>query len=79
MTPINILSGFRKTGIQPFNPSEVNDRQLAPSLAVTVPKVDGPSVQKDPTDSSSCHILTLLKFVRVIFPHVQVTSYVRVV
>ena len=55
MTPINILSGFRKTGIHPFNPSEVNDRQLAPSLAVTVPKVDGPSVQKDPTDTSSCH------------------------
>ena len=26
MTPINILSGFRKTGIHPFNPSEVNDR-----------------------------------------------------
>jgi hypothetical protein len=34
-TPVNILSGFRKTGIYLFNPSSVNDRQLAPSMAVT--------------------------------------------
>ena len=27
-TPVNVLSGFKKTGIYPFNPSSVNDRQL---------------------------------------------------
>ena len=31
-TPLNILSGFKKTGIYPFNPGEIRDRQLAPSL-----------------------------------------------
>ena len=33
-TPVNILSGFKKTGIYSFNPSSVNDRQLAPSTAL---------------------------------------------
>ena len=32
--PVNILSGFKKCGIYPLNPGEVNDRQLAPSKAV---------------------------------------------
>jgi len=31
LTPLYILAGFKKTGIYPINPSEVNDRQLAPS------------------------------------------------
>ena len=34
-TPVNVLSGFKKTGIYPFNPSSVDDRQLAPSNAVS--------------------------------------------
>ena len=34
-TPVNILSGFKKTGIYPFNPSSVDDRQLAPSNALS--------------------------------------------
>ena len=34
-TPVNILSGFTKTGIYPFNPSSVDDRQLAPSNALS--------------------------------------------
>ena len=33
-TPVNIFSGFKKTGIYPFNPSAVDDRQLAPSTAL---------------------------------------------
>ena len=33
-TPLNILSGFKKTGIYPFNPGEISDRQLAPSSAL---------------------------------------------
>ena len=32
-TPVNVLSGFKKAGVYPFNPSEVDDRQLAPSTA----------------------------------------------
>ena len=31
VTPINILSGFKKSGISPLNPSEVSDRMLAPA------------------------------------------------
>ena len=34
-TPVNVLSGFRNTGIYPFNPSSVDDRQLAPSKALS--------------------------------------------
>ena len=41
-TPLNILSGFKKWGIQPLNPREVSDRSLAPSKAVSVQ----PSVSK---------------------------------
>ena len=33
-TPLNILGGFKKAGIFPFNPGEVSDRQLAPSKAL---------------------------------------------
>ncbi len=32
-TLLNIMSGFRKCGMFPFNPSAVDDRQLAPSKA----------------------------------------------
>ena len=35
-TPLNILGGFKKTGIYPFNP-EASDRQLAPSKALKKP------------------------------------------
>ena len=34
-THVNVLSGFKKTGIYPFNPSAVDDKQLAPSNAVS--------------------------------------------
>ena len=30
-TPLNVMSGFKKSGIFPLNPSEVTDRQLATS------------------------------------------------
>ena len=36
-TPLNILGGFKKAGIFPFNPGEVSDRQLAPSKALKKP------------------------------------------
>ena len=38
LTPLNILSGFKKCGIHPLNPGEVKDRQLAPSKAVRFKK-----------------------------------------
>ena len=37
ITPVNILSGFRKSGIFPLNPSEVSDRMLAPSIVSNPP------------------------------------------
>ena len=37
-TPVNVLSGFKKAGVYPFNPSEVDDRQLAPSTAFQTEK-----------------------------------------
>ena len=42
-TPLKILSGFRKCGLQPFNPGEVSDRQLGPSKGVT----PSPNPQQD--------------------------------
>ena len=36
-TPLNILAGFIKAGIYPFNPEEVGDRQIAPSKALKAP------------------------------------------
>ena len=35
LTPVNIMSGFKKTGIYPLNPGEVTDRQVAPSALFT--------------------------------------------
>ena len=32
-TPVNIMSGFRKSGIYPLNPGAIDDRDLAPSKA----------------------------------------------
>lgn len=37
-TPVNILSGFKKTGVYPLNPGEVCDRMLAPSKSVNKQK-----------------------------------------
>lgn len=35
LTPVNILSGFKKCGIYPLNLGEVTDRQVAPSTLFT--------------------------------------------
>ena len=35
LTPVNVMSGFKKCGIHPLNPGEISDRQLAPSKAFT--------------------------------------------
>ena len=33
VTPVNIMAGFKKSGVYPLNPGEVTDRQIAPSIA----------------------------------------------
>ena len=49
-TPVNILSGFKKTGVYPFNPSVVDDRQLAPSTAFQTEK----PIPTGTADEASC-------------------------
>ena len=46
VTPVNIMSGFKKIGAFPLNPGEVTDRYLAPSKALYKP-------QNESLDSSS--------------------------
>ncbi|SMN12559.1 hypothetical protein SPBRAN_1768 [uncultured Candidatus Thioglobus sp.] len=52
VTPINILSGFKKSGISPLNPGEVSDRMLAPA------KVLKPN-SKSPPPNFSAEQITL--------------------
>jgi len=49
-TPVNVLSGFKKAGVYPFNPSEVNDRQLVPSTVFQTEK----SIPTGTADEASC-------------------------
>ena len=37
-TPVNIMSGYRKSGVYPLNPGAIDDRDLAPSKAFQCPK-----------------------------------------
>ena len=43
MTPVNIMAGFRKAGAYPLNPGVIDDRQVAPSLAMR-PSTKSPSL-----------------------------------
>ena len=54
-TPLNIMSGFKKRGIYPFNPSAVEDRQTDPSKAFRSQKPeDKPQpVGEQPSDPGS--------------------------
>ena len=49
VTPVNILSGFKKSGIFPLNPSEVSDRMLAPSVNFNPSTSDSASSSASPT------------------------------
>jgi hypothetical protein len=40
ITPVNIMSGFKKCGIYPLNPGEVTDRQIAPSTLYSRPVME---------------------------------------
>ncbi len=62
MTPLNIMSGFKKCGIYPLNPGEIIDRQLAPSKAVqpkkSLPCSSSDSVLSSSLSSSDCQSAT---------------------
>ena len=49
-TPVNILSGFKKMGVYPFNPNAVDDWQLAPSAAFQTEK----PIPTSNADEASC-------------------------
>lgn len=44
VTPMKILSGFKKSGISPFNPSEVSDRMLAPAKVFAPSEEEGAKI-----------------------------------
>ena len=48
MTPGNIISSFKRTGIYPFNASVVIDEQLAPNTSVNPPKQHSHGDQHEP-------------------------------
>ena len=55
LSPLNIMSGFKKTRIYPINPSEVTDRQIAPSKPFQQPQTESSqdgSVSDNPTSNS---------------------------
>ena len=55
LSPLNIMSGFKKTGIYPINPSEVTDRQIAPSKLFQQSQMESSkdsSVSDSPTSNS---------------------------
>ena len=51
-TPINIMGGFRKSGTFPLNPGVIDDRQVAPSLAVSS-SLHGQDVRSSPSSDNS--------------------------
>ena len=53
-TPVNIMAGFRKSGAYPLNPGVIDDRQVAPSLAVNpCNRVSVTGVKNCPSSESS--------------------------
>ena len=54
LTPLNIMSGFKKCGIYPLNPGEVTDRQLAPSTVFT--SQDALSVSRPDTSQGASSV-----------------------
>jgi len=50
-TAVNIMAGFKKTGIHPLNPGEVTNQQLAPSKAFCSQSVVSNPEKVNPSDS----------------------------
>ena len=57
-TPVNIMSGFKKSGIWPINPGEVTDR-TAPSTAFHIPAQDLTENRSNVADSPDSSHLNL--------------------
>ena len=56
VTPVNIMSGFRKTGVYPLNPGQITDRQTAPSKALCASEESSEnSSASSPCGSTSTH------------------------
>ena len=54
-TPVNIMAGFKKSGAYPLNPGVIDDRQVAPSLAVNPScKKKSVSDEKGSESTESC-------------------------
>ena len=49
MTPVNVMSGFKKSGIYPLNPGEISDRELGKSRAFVRSASYSNLVDKSPT------------------------------
>ena len=50
-TAVNTMSGFRKCGVFPFNPSTITDRQIAPSKAF---RRQSPEIHQKSDSTSEC-------------------------
>ena len=62
ITPVNILGGFKKTGISPFNPSAVDDRMLAPAKVFKPTNDDSSSYTRNTSFSTEQHSLFEKRF-----------------
>lgn len=56
-TPVNIMKGFKKTGVCLINPGEVTDRQIAPSKALSIQQPNLHSTSSD-TDKLGSPLFT---------------------
>lgn len=56
-TPINVMAGFKKTGIHPLNPGEVSDRQLGPSRVYHCPTSNEKETDQTIVKSAECEPL----------------------
>lgn len=52
-TLLNVMSGFKKCGLFPFNPSAMDDRQSAPSKAFQATPTPEPTAEETITEPSS--------------------------
>ena len=59
---MNILGGFKKTGISPFNPSAVDDRMLAPAKVFKPTNDDSSSYTRNTSFSTEQHSLFEKRF-----------------
>ena len=75
-TALNILSGFKKCGIFPINPSEISDGQIGPSKAVCChARADTNAVENKTTLLTIKHICCLLMLKGIKYKIYRVRRY----